>query len=124
MIDHAAAVLPALDSSTSSLIDSACLTQLHTLMTNDSASIRKAGQNVFRLEPRIGLQQIVLRVPGRELSEDVLHGEAMPTNDRLAAKDPRVECDPLKKLVLPHDLECTACSTWSKGRTSRMGWPF
>lgn len=80
------------------------MTQLHALMPNDASSVRKAGEDIFRLKPWVGLQEIFLRVAGSELPEHMLHRKPMAANDRLSAEDRGVEGDALKELVLTHDV--------------------
>ena len=55
-------------------------------MTDDTSSIEKAGADVFRLEPRVALENDLGSVAGGQHPKDMLHGEAMPADDWLAIK--------------------------------------
>lgn len=58
--------------------------------------------NVLGLQPRIAFANGLRRVTGGKHSQDVLDGKPMPANNRLSGKDPRIDADALKKLLLIH----------------------
>ncbi len=76
--------------------------QFHAFVTHDAPGVGEARAYIFRLEPRVRLEQFVLRVACRELPKHVLHCETVAANDRLAAEDPGIEGDALKELVVSH----------------------
>src|SRR5689334_23348730 len=57
---------------------------------------------VLALEPGIPREHRLHGVPRSEHPEDVLHGETASADDRLAAEDLRVACDPVEEGRLRH----------------------
>jgi hypothetical protein len=69
-------------------------------MTHNAAGVQQAGTHVFWLQPRVFGQQRVGRVAGGEHAQDVLHGKAAPSDDRLPAEDLRVDGDARQELAI------------------------
>src|SRR5947209_6083079 len=71
-------------------------------MCDQLVRVQKARTNIVGFEEWVSSQQILRRVSGGEHREHVLHREASAANDRLAAEDRGIGCDPLDKVSLSH----------------------
>ena len=76
--------------------------RFYSLATDDTAGVRQAGEDVFRLQPRIALKYGLVIIAGRQHSQYVLDGQAATSNNRFAAVHPRVGADSLKELRFVH----------------------
>ena len=99
-------------------------------MSNQSASIDEARLDIFGLEPGIALENGLWTIARGEHAEHMLHGEPMPTNDRLPAEDLRVDGYPLEELIFlwnlllhgpPDGLERRATNVNSLPQTGSFG---
>jgi len=64
----------------------------------DAAGEQEARAHALGLEPRVSREQILSGVARGENPEDVLHGEAVPANDRFSAEDLRIDRDPAEQI--------------------------
>ena len=74
--------------------------RIDALMSDQSAGVDEARSDIFAFEPVIALENGLGAIARGEHSEDMLHGQPMPADDRLPAEDLRVYCDPPEKLIL------------------------
>ena len=77
-------------------------------MTDNAPRVGKTGEHIIALEPGIGTKQIINGVTRRQHAEYVLDGQSPAPDDRLAAKNSRVDRDSLEKVDFVHREGCPA----------------
>ena len=72
----------------------------NALVPDQPSRIHEAGPNVVGLEPGVALEDGLGCIPGGQHAEDMLDGETVPANDRLAAEDRGIRRDASEQDVL------------------------
>jgi len=72
--------------------------RFNALVADETLRVQQAGANVLRLEPGVPFEDCLCSIASSEHSQDMLHGEATSSNDRLAAEDLGVCRDTREKL--------------------------